>query len=69
MSALTPGFKHVFLLADGEVLEAFPPHARRVVDVRSTGSRPETVWEITLPSGLIRRVWLDEITSWKQVDV
>lgn len=69
MSALTPGFKHVFRLADGEVLEAFPPRgALRTMDRR--GDRPpEVVWEITTPAGLVRRLWPEEIAEYEMVEL
>lgn len=61
--------RHRFVLHSGEVLEVPGPLARRVIDKRSDRAPAETVWEITLPSGLIRRLWPDEIRDWDIEDV
>lgn len=69
MSSLDPGYRHRFVLADGSVLTCAPKDARRTIDKRHPQAQPETVWEVTLPSGIVRRLWPDEIRDWTQEDV
>ena len=61
-----PDFRHRFVLHDGEVIVVPHRQARRVVDRRADRAQPETLWEVTLDSGLVRRIWMSEIRSWTQ---
>lgn len=65
-SQLSPDFRHVFRLRDGEVILVAHRDARRTIDRRSDRAPIETVWEVTMPSGLVRRLWPEEIASWDQ---
>lgn len=69
MGSLEPGYRYVFRLRDGETLTCDPRLAKRVIDRRHERSEPEPLWEIALPSGLIRRVWMDEIAEWTSEEV
>lgn len=56
---------HRFVLNDGEVL-VLPLHrAQRTLDVRDNRRIPEVCWELELDSGLVRRVWPNELKSWE----
>lgn len=66
---MTPPYRHVFRLADGETLVCAPREARRTLDRRGDGAPTETVWEVMLPSGIVRRLWPEEIRSWAQKEV
>lgn len=59
-----PDFRHVFVLHDGETIIVAQRDAIRTLDVRDRRRLPETVWEIALASGLVRRVWASEVRSW-----
>lgn len=56
---------HRFVLQDGEVLTVPYQRAVRTLDVRDNRRVPETVWECSLDSGLIRRLWPEEIRTWE----
>ena len=60
-----PGFRYVFRLADGGVVQAHPRDAIRVLDKRTPQSDPATVWEVRV-NGVIRRLWPEEIVSVEQ---
>lgn len=60
-----PGYRYVFVLTSGETLTVEKRDAKRVVDKRTAMSDPETLWELTV-NGVVRRVWMDEITDWRQ---
>lgn len=60
--------RHVFRLADGETLILPQRAARRTVDRRGDGAPVETVWEVQTESGLIRRLWPEDIVSWDVED-
>ena len=56
---------HRFVLSDGEVL-VLPLHrAQRTLDVRDNRRIPETVWECELDSGLVRRLWPEQVKTWE----
>ena len=61
---LTPAYRHVFILTDGETIIVPDYAARRVIDRRSDRAPVQTVWEVTMPSGLLRRLWPEDIASW-----
>lgn len=65
MSSLQPAFRHVFVLSGGETILCAPNEARRVIDKRHERSEPEPLWEIQMPSGLVRRIWMDEVADWR----
>lgn len=60
-----PVFRHVFKLADGETLLVPQRDAQRVIDRRSDQAPPETCWDVKLPSGIVRRLWPDQIAGWE----
>lgn len=62
MSDNTP-FRYVFTMRDGETITAAPTEARRVIDTRVPGAKPETVWEIQV-RGLWRRFWPEDIVRY-----
>lgn len=62
-------FAHRFILTDGDVLVVPHHRARRTLDVRDRRGVPETVWEIQLDSGLVRRVWPNELRTWEVEEV
>ncbi len=64
-----PDFRHVFVFHDGETLIVPQRNARRIIDVRGPRATPETLWEVTLDSGLVRRVWLTELRDWRMEEV
>ena len=64
-----PDYRHVFVLQDGETITVARRQAVRVVDRRSDRSFPETLWEVTLDSGLVRRVWASELADWRMEEV
>jgi hypothetical protein len=66
VSNLTPSYRHVFVLTDGATLFLAPHEAIRVSDRRSERSDPVVVWEVMLPSGIVRRLWPEDIVSWTQ---
>ncbi len=62
-------FAHRFVLADGDVIVVPHHRARRTLDVRDRREIPETVWEIELDSGLVRRLWPEQIKTWEVEEV
>ena len=62
-------FKHTFVLVDGDVIVVPHHRARRTLDVRDRRDVVETVWEITLDSGIVRRVWPNEIKTWEVEEI
>lgn len=69
VGSLEPGYRHVFRLRDEETIVCDPRLAKRTLDRRSDDAPVEQVWELTLPSGLIRRVWPGELLRWEQEEV
>ena len=63
-----PVLTHIFQLHNGETIECPHPDAHRVVDKRTDQAPPETVWEIRTPTGIIRRVWPNELRHWQLVE-
>lgn len=61
-----PDFRHVFTLTDGETIVVPHRQAQKVIDKRTGQTPPEICFEITLDSGLVRRVWMTEIREWRQ---
>ncbi len=69
MGSFAAPFIHVFRLADGEVLRCSPREARRTVakrEERMPDAMAEVVWEVTLESGLVRRLWPEDVVEWTQ---
>ncbi len=69
MASLQPTFRHVFRLSDGEVLRCAPRDARRTVakrEERMPDHMAEVVWEVTLESGIVRRLWPEDVVEWTQ---
>ena len=64
-----PDFRHVFTLSDGSVIVVPHHRAVRTLDVRDRHRLPETVWEITLASGLVRRLWPEDVRDWTMEEV
>ncbi len=62
-------FSHRFVLADGDILVVPHHRARRTLDVRDRREIPEVCWEIELDSGIVRRVWPNELRSWNVEEV
>jgi hypothetical protein len=60
---------HRFVLTDGSVIVVPHRQAQRVLDVRDNRRIPETVWEVTLDSGLVRRFWPSDLQEWSQEEV
>lgn len=54
----------MFRLRDGETIICAYRDAVRTLDKRSSSAPAETVWEITTDTGLIRRVWPNELIDW-----
>lgn len=64
-----PDFRHVFTLHDGETISVPQRQAVRMLDVRDRRGQAEVVWEIILDSGLVRRVWANELRDWRMEEV
>jgi hypothetical protein len=60
---------HRFVLTDGSVIVVPHRQAQRVLDVRDNRRVPETVWEVQLDNGLVRRLWPSDVRSWDQEEV
>ncbi len=58
-----PTLRHVFQLADGDVLIVPHRDAHRTLDKRSDRAPTETVWEVLTEQGL-RRVWPSDLIDW-----
>lgn len=69
VSNLRPLYRHVFVLHDGETIICADREAKRTINRRSEQSDPVTVWEVTLPSGLVRQLWPEDIRSWETGDI
>ena len=69
MSDLQPRYRHVFRLAEGGELRCLDRDARRTIDRRGESAPNETVWEVTLPSGIVRRLWPTDILDWSIEDI
>jgi hypothetical protein len=65
MPSRTPTLRHVFKTTGGETITVPHRDAHRVVDKRTDQAPPEPCWEIKLPSGIVRRYWMDELVSWE----
>lgn len=60
-----PARRHVFRLADGETLIVPHADARRTLDKRGGAyTRPQVCWEVTLATGVVRRLWPEDVVSW-----
>lgn len=64
-----PDFRHRFVLHDGEVIQVPHRRAQRVIDRRGPRAEPETLWEVELDSGLVRRLWPNEIRTWTMEEI
>ncbi len=63
-SKRTYSLRHVFKLVDGTTIECARHEAQRTLDRRGSWEPPQVVWEIK--SGSVwRRIWPEEIVSWK----
>lgn len=60
-----PDYRHVFVLNNGETIIVPQRDAVRVLDRRGEWEQPQVCWEITLPSGVVRKVWPEELSSWE----
>lgn len=62
-------FAHKFVLVDGDVIVVPHRRARRTLDVRDRREIPEVCWEIQLDSGIVRRIWPNELKAWEVEEV
>lgn len=69
MTSLGPAAVHVFRTRSGETIRVPWSRARRTMDKRAPGLDPEVVWEITQDSGLILRLWPEDVLSWQAEEV